>query len=89
MSAHGLELAGRALLASADTVLTTPSGARRLGGNARALAPWTTYRLEAPDRPAITVTATPGRHGPPLSGPFTGEVTGFALSWEGQRHGVL
>ncbi|MER5398253.1 MBL fold metallo-hydrolase [Streptomyces sp. NPDC002599] len=88
---HGdnLDLAGRALLASADTVLTTPSGARRLGGNARALAPWTTHRLEAPGRPAITVTATPARHGPPLSRPFTGEVTGFALHWEGQRHGAL
>lgn len=88
---HGdnLDLAGRALLASADTVLTTPSGARRLAGNARALTPWTTHRLEAPGRPAITVTATPARHGPPLSRPFTGEVTGFALHWEGQRHGAL
>jgi L-ascorbate metabolism protein UlaG (beta-lactamase superfamily) len=57
---HGdnLDLAGRALLASADTVLTTPSGARSLGGNARALAPWTTHRLEAPGRPAITSSST-------------------------------
>lgn len=88
---HGdnLDTAGRALLPSADIVLTTQSGARRLGGNARALAPWTTYRLESPSRPTIEITATPARHGPPLSRPVTGEVTGFALAWEGQRHGVL
>lgn len=70
-------------------MLTTRAGARRLGGNARALAPWTTYRLESPTRPTIEITATPARHGPPLSRPVTGEVTGFALRWEGQRHGVL
>lgn len=88
---HGdnLDTAGRALLPSAGIVLTTRSGARRLGGNARALAPWTTYRLESPSRPTIEITATPARHGPPLSRPVTGEVTGFALAWEGQRHGVL
>ncbi|WP_371548274.1 MBL fold metallo-hydrolase [Streptomyces sp. NBC_00554] len=88
---HGdnLDTAGRALLPSAGIVLTTRAGARRLGGNARALAPWTTYRLESPSRPTIEITATPARHGPPLSRPVTGEVTGFALRWEGQRHGVL
>ncbi|MCM2388183.1 MBL fold metallo-hydrolase [Streptomyces albipurpureus] len=37
----------------------------------------------------ISVTATPARHGPPLSRPITGQVTGFALGWEGQQHGVL
>ncbi|WP_326722198.1 MBL fold metallo-hydrolase [Streptomyces sp. NBC_00243] len=88
---HGdnLDTAGRALLPSAGIVLTTRAGARRLGGNARALAPWTTYRLESPTHPTIEITATPARHGPPLSRPVTGEVTGFALRWEGQRHGVL
>ncbi|MFC6084552.1 MBL fold metallo-hydrolase [Sphaerisporangium aureirubrum] len=88
---HGdnLDTAGRALLPSAGVVVTTRSGARRLGGSSRALAPWESTRLEAPGRPAVEITATPARHGPPLSGPITGEVVGFALKWEGQRHGVL
>ncbi|HEY0386802.1 MAG TPA: MBL fold metallo-hydrolase, partial [Gaiellales bacterium] len=46
-------------------------------------------RLEAPGRPAIEVTATPCRHGPPLSHPIVGEVIGFALRWQGQEHGAL
>ncbi|MFG2732461.1 MBL fold metallo-hydrolase [Streptomyces canus] len=88
---HGnnLDTAGRALLPTADTVLTTPSGARRLRGNASGLEPWTTTRLQASGRTTIDVTATPARHRPPLSRPITGDVTGFALHWKGQRHGVL
>ena len=39
--------------------------------------------------PPIEVTATPCRHGPPLSHPIVGDVVGFALSWEGQGEGVL
>ena len=88
---HGdnLDTAGRDLLPAAGSVLTTVAGARRLGGNARGLAPWATTRLTAPGRPAIQVTATPCRHGPPLSRPVAGAVVGFALGWEGQEHGVL
>lgn len=84
-----LDRAGRALLPSAGTVVTTASGAKRLGGNARGLAPWETTRLEAPGREPIEVTATPCRHGPPLSRPIVGEVAGFALRWDGQDHGVF
>jgi L-ascorbate metabolism protein UlaG (beta-lactamase superfamily) len=84
-----LDHAGRALLPKAGTVVTTVPGARRLGGNARGLAAWESTRLEAPDRTAIEITATPCRHGPPLSRPIVGEVVGFALRWEGQEHGVL
>src|SRR5215211_3338191 len=54
-----------------------------------ALSPWGTTRLEAPARPPIDITATPCRHGPPLSRPIVGAVVGFALRWEGQEHGVL
>ena len=84
-----LDDAGRAFLPSAGTVVTTTAGAKRLGGNARGLEPWATTRLEAPGRPAIEITATPCRHGPPLSRPIVGDVIGFALAWEGQEHGVL
>ncbi|WP_428950463.1 MBL fold metallo-hydrolase [Streptomyces sp. cg35] len=87
--ADNLGTAGRALLATVGTVLTTPSGARRLGGTSRGLAPWTTRRLTSPDRVTVEVTATPARHGPPLSRALVGDVTGFALRWEGQRHGTL
>jgi L-ascorbate metabolism protein UlaG (beta-lactamase superfamily) len=84
-----LDAAGRAFLPAAGTVVTTASGARRLGAGAQGLAPWASTVLEAPGRPAIEVTATPCRHGPPLSHPFVGDVVGFALRWEGQEHGAL
>ena len=84
-----LDPAGRALLPSAGVVVTTVSGARRLGGDARGLEPWETTVLEAPGRPSIEITATPCRHGPPLSHPIVGDVIGFALRWDGQEHGVL
>jgi L-ascorbate metabolism protein UlaG (beta-lactamase superfamily) len=88
---HGdnLDDAGRALLPSAGTVLTTASGASRLGGNAQGVEPWSSTRLERPGLPTIEITATPCRHGPPLSGPIVGDVVGFALRWAGQRDGVL
>jgi L-ascorbate metabolism protein UlaG (beta-lactamase superfamily) len=84
-----LDPAGRALLPSAGVVVTTASGAGRLGAGARGLRPWGTTRLEAPGKPSIEVTATPCRHGPPLSRPIVGDVIGFGLAWEGQSDGVL
>jgi L-ascorbate metabolism protein UlaG (beta-lactamase superfamily) len=84
-----LDDAGRALLPSAGVVVTTVPGAATLGGSARGLAAWDTTTLEAPGKPTIEITATPCRHGPPLSHPIVGEVVGFALRWDGQEHGVL
>lgn len=86
--ADNLDDAGRGLLASAGTVVTTQPGAERLGGGARGLAPWATTVVEGDGRPSIEVTATPCRHGPPLSRPVVGAVIGFALRWEGQAHGA-
>jgi L-ascorbate metabolism protein UlaG (beta-lactamase superfamily) len=88
---HGdnLDDAGRKLLPSAGTVVTTVSGAARLGGGARGLAPWASTTLAAEGRPSIEVTATPCRHGPPLSRPIVGDVVGLALRWDSQRHGAL
>ena len=79
-----LDDAGRALLWDAGVVVTTESGARRLGGGARGLAPWHSTSLDG-----IDVIATPCRHGPPLSHPIVGDVIGFALRWHGQDHGAL
>lgn len=87
--ADNLDATGRALLPSAGAVITTVSGARRLGDAARGLEPWASTRLDAPGRPAIEVIATPCRHGPPLSHPLVGDVIGFALRWDGQQDGVL
>jgi L-ascorbate metabolism protein UlaG (beta-lactamase superfamily) len=84
-----LDAAGRAFLPSAGGVITTGAGAKRLGGGARGLEPWASARLDAPGRPLIEITATPCRHGPPLSRPIVGDVIGFALRWDGQEHGVL
>ena len=91
--ADNLDDAGRSLLAQAGAVVTTASGAGRLrpalGGAVRGLEPWATTTLETEGRPAIRVTATPCRHGPPLSRPVVGDVIGFSLEWDGQLHGVL
>jgi L-ascorbate metabolism protein UlaG (beta-lactamase superfamily) len=84
-----LDDAGRAMLPTVGQVLTTPSGAKRLGGNAIGLAPWSSTTLPIPEGGELRVTATPARHGPPLSRPLVGEVVGFLLEWDGQRHGAL
>jgi L-ascorbate metabolism protein UlaG (beta-lactamase superfamily) len=84
-----LDPAGRALLPAAGTVVTTEAGARRLGGNARGLAAWASTTLAHEGRAPIEITATPCRHGPPLSRPLVGEVAGWALAWDGQEHGAL
>ncbi|GIJ70453.1 MBL fold metallo-hydrolase [Virgisporangium ochraceum] len=86
--ADNLDDLGRILLPSVSTVVTTAAGVRRLG-RGRGLRPWDTTRLTAAGRPDLEITATPCRHGPPLSRPVTGDVVGFALAWEGQRHGQL
>lgn len=88
---HGdnLDPAGRAMLPSAGTVITTVSGAKKLGGGARGLDDWETTWLEAPGKVPIEITATPCRHGPPLSHPIVGDVVGFSLEWEGQEDGTL
>jgi L-ascorbate metabolism protein UlaG (beta-lactamase superfamily) len=87
--ADNLDDAGRSLLPGADVVVTTRSGARRLGSNARGLGDWDATRLEAFGKPTITVTATPCRHGPPGSHAIVGDVIGFSLTWEGQQQGAV
>jgi L-ascorbate metabolism protein UlaG (beta-lactamase superfamily) len=74
-----LDRAGRAMLPAARSVLTTQTGAQRLGlANATGLLPWQTADLPAPDGRTLRVTATPARHGP--EGGDRGPVIGFVLS---------
>ena len=83
---HGdnLDTMGRSLLPGAGTVVTTQVAARRLGlQNVRGLAPWESTTVSAPGRPDLTITATPCRHGPPLSKPIVVDVVGFTLQWAG------
>jgi L-ascorbate metabolism protein UlaG (beta-lactamase superfamily) len=82
--ADNLDDAGRALLPTVPTVITTVSGQRRLrANNVQGLYPWTTTTLTAPGLPTLEITATPCRHGPPLSHPLVGDVIGFAISVAG------
>jgi L-ascorbate metabolism protein UlaG (beta-lactamase superfamily) len=53
------------------------------------VAPWASTALTTPDGLEVRVTATPCRHGPPLSRPLVGEVIGFVLEWEGQAGGAF
>ncbi|WP_167218439.1 MBL fold metallo-hydrolase [Kribbella shirazensis] len=87
--ADNLDNAGRALLPSVGAVVTTVAGASRLGGGAVGLPPWSVHSLRQRGRPPLEITATPCRHGPPLSRGLTGDVIGFALRWPGQEHGAL
>lgn len=88
--ADNLDPAGRDFLPRAGQVLTEPSGAARLGGNAKGLEPWEQIEVRAgaggtggtgaTGGPAVTVTAVPALHGPTGSEAVVGPVTGFVLS---------
>ena len=84
-----LDPAGRELLPTFGRVITTRAGSKRLGGDALGLAPWSTTTLALPEGGELKLTATPCRHGPPLSRPIVGEVIGLVLEWPGQEHGAL
>jgi len=76
--ADNLDVAGRALLADAPTVLSTTAAAARLAG-VRGLAPWEHVDLDG----GVRVTAVPARHGPEGSEPLSGPVVGFVLEADG------
>ena len=83
-----LDRAGRELLPSAGVVVTTSAGAARLGAGARGLEPWETMQIEAPGG-TLEITATPCRHGPPLSRLLVGDVVGFAVRRPGAERVAL
>lgn len=78
-----LDKAGRAVLARAPRVLTTPSAAGRLGEQATGLESWATTEISRPDGGSVVVTAVPAQHGPAGTEQMLGEVTGFLLTGEG------
>lgn len=78
--ADNLDDAGRDVVRAAPLTLTTVSGAERLGGTARGLAPWETY--DAADG-RIRITAVPALHGPEFAADFLADVTGFVLEADG------
>lgn len=77
-----LDTSGRELLGEVPLVITTIAGARRLGGNARGIAPWQTIVLTKESR-SLRVIGTPARHGPAGIEPLAGDVTGFVLMPDG------
>ena len=75
---------GRVLALAAPLVLTTVSGASRLG-QAIGLPPWTSHAVRRPDGGELMVTAVPAVHGPEdgerdAAGFVNCEVIGFVLS---------
>jgi L-ascorbate metabolism protein UlaG (beta-lactamase superfamily) len=84
-----LDRAGRAFLPRAGQVITTRSGAKRLGGNSLGLRDWESTGIKGADGLKIKVTATPARHGPWFLRPIFGDVIGFMLEWPGQQFGAL
>jgi L-ascorbate metabolism protein UlaG (beta-lactamase superfamily) len=78
--ADNLDPAGRELLPQAGRVLTTAEGAKRLGGNAQGIVPWSTVQVPRGGTEPVTVTAVPAQHGPDGCEPVTGPVIGFVLT---------
>jgi L-ascorbate metabolism protein UlaG (beta-lactamase superfamily) len=78
--ADNLDHSGKDFLKQARRVLTTVAGAKRLGDHAEGLAPWAATELTGTDGRALTITATPARHGPAGIEPLAGDVIGFVLT---------
>lgn len=81
--ADNLDRSGRAFLARVPAVLTTVSGAQRLGAGATPLPLWAHVDVPRPDGGILRITAVPAQHGPDGTEGLIGEVTGFVLSGEG------
>lgn len=82
-----LDHSGRLLLNKAGRVLTTQAGAARLGGRAEGLAPWQTTTIHVPGAGAVSIMATPARHGPAEAD--RGPVIGFVIASSRPSDGVL
>ena len=83
-----LDQGGRALFPKAREIITNTHGQRTLKGLATGLGDWGRTTIFGRDGEKITVGATPALHGPRWL-PGTRHVCGFALKWNGQKHGEL
>ncbi|MEW2297213.1 MBL fold metallo-hydrolase [Streptomyces sp. NPDC006743] len=86
--ADNLDDRGRAFALAAPLLLTTTSGAGRLGAPAQGLAAWDSHTLTRPDGGELTVTAVPAVHGPEdgergPDGEVNCQVVGFVLAGGG------
>ena len=86
--ADNLDLAGRAVLPGARWIVTTRTGARRLGPNAIGLDPGERVVL-SPGGRSLRITARPAQHGPPGIALVDDLTIGFLLEWPGQADGAL
>ncbi len=87
--ADNLDHAGRAHLPAAEVVLTTPAGAKRLGGGAVGVRTWEMVNLAGAGGLRLLVTAMPARHGPESIKQAVGDVTGWMIEWQGRHRGAL
>jgi L-ascorbate metabolism protein UlaG (beta-lactamase superfamily) len=78
--ADNLDRSGKDFLGRARRVLTTEAGAKRLGGHAEGFRPWASTELMGKDGHALTIIATPARHGPAGIEPLSGDVIGFVVA---------
>ncbi len=74
-----LDNSGREFLKHVKRVLTPEASAKRLGGHAEGLAPWSKTHIRDRDGNTLTITATPARHGPAGIEPLSGDVIGFVV----------
>lgn len=78
-----LDRSGRAFLGRVARVVTTVTGAERLGSVATPLPRWSHVDIPRPDSRALRITGVPAQHGPDGSELLMGEVTGFVLAGDG------
>lgn len=79
--ADNLDESGRRYATAAPLVLTTPTSASQLDGNAIGLQPWEDHELPG----GVRVTAVPAQHGPTdaertQAGFINADVTGFVIT---------
>jgi L-ascorbate metabolism protein UlaG (beta-lactamase superfamily) len=86
--ADNLDPAGRELLRKVPAAFTTRTGAERLGGAVRGLAPWETVQITGARGRELHLTATPARHGPAGIEPLSGDVVGFLVGVDKPGDGI-